>query len=401
MKSCITIDVSQDRSHIQGFINLNKPLGKPKLINHNKTGFANILTIFNSLKIQTDTTPLIIFEYTGIYHKPLEAFLRNNKIPYHIIAPLRAAKARKNELRAVKTDKRDCLSLAKLFYTGDIGIFKPESSEGQLLKSLNRAYENNLKRLQEVKVNFRETLSVIYPCFKITKKNLLGAFKSVYSLESFTFLKAFPHPELIYSEDDIKRALSSGIAMQHKHLIDSISKLLFKYVDSCVSGCSCDSQEVANLLFYIELMELLQYRLNDIIEKMTTLVEDLPLFKELISMSGIKHNLAARFIAEAGDLSRFKNYKALIAFCGTDPFIFQSGDKTGQHLAISKKGNKHLRTILHLMVRQLIKVDSEIRDYYRKKTQQGIAALVASIACCNKLLRKIFFKDKTGRVITR
>ena len=68
-----------------------------------------------------------------------------------------------------------------------------------------------------------------------------------------------------------------------------------------------------------------------------------PYFAPIVSIVGIGENLAARIIAELGDVSRFDNRAAIVAYAGLNPKIQQSGDIDGLHLKISKKGNKHLR----------------------------------------------------------
>ena len=85
--------------------------------------------------------------------------------------------------------------------------------------------------------------------------------------------------------------------------------------------------------------------------------------------------------------------------------IRQSGDKDGLHLKMSKKGNKRLRTILHLMVSSLIKTNREsnaIKNKYQKKTHQlnPLKPKVASMACANQLVRIIFYMHKTSSTYT-
>lgn len=50
-----------------------------------------------------------------------------------------------------------------------------------------------MKHLIKIKVNFRETLAVVYPNYK-------KLFSSIYSDDSLTFLKEFPHPSLYTSK---------------------------------------------------------------------------------------------------------------------------------------------------------------------------------------------------------
>ena len=163
---CITIDVSQGKSHIQGFIGYNNKnrkldnITQPKVIRHSKQGFNKIIELISIIKSKTNWVPLVIFEFTGVYHKTLEKFLQKNNIKYHIVAPLRAAKSRQNDIRSIKTDKRDCLSFAGMFYdikNDSLGKFDFESEFYESMKQLNRFYENIKLRQQELKVNFRNT----------------------------------------------------------------------------------------------------------------------------------------------------------------------------------------------------------------------------------------------------
>ena len=91
-----------------------------------------------------------------------------------------------------------------------LGKFDVESEEYESMKQLNRFYENIKLRQQELKVNFREHLAVIYPNYKITDSNPNGAFKQVYSNESLGFLKEFPHPELVINKTVEEIAIAVG-----------------------------------------------------------------------------------------------------------------------------------------------------------------------------------------------
>lgn len=407
---CITIDVSQGKSHIQGFIGYNnknrKPdnITQPKVMRHSKQGFNKIIELISIIKSKTNLVPIVIFEFTGVYHKTLEKFLQKNNIKYHIVAPLRAAKSRQNDIRSVKTDKRDCLSLARMFYDikkDSLGKFDSESESYESMKQLNRFYENIKLRQQELKVNFREYLAIIYPNYEITKSNLNGAFKIVYSKESLGFLKEFPHPELVVKKtvQEIEETIIKYLGKIHSKFSLSIASRLLDYCKDLVSGCSFDQPLVDNMQFYISQIELYENTLNDTLDKLITLAENTSLYHLLLTIPCVKENLASRFVAEIGDINRFNSYKAIISFVGNDPKIYQSGDDLGLHKKITKKGNKHLRTIFYLIAQQMTKaknIESSIKDFYKKKTQQGLPKLAALIACSNKLIRIIYYMNKTG-----
>ena len=397
--TCITIDVSQNKSHIQGFIGSNKPLSKARTMRHTKQGYQFILTLKNLIESKTNETPLIIFEFTGIYHKSLEKFLISQNLKYHIVAPLRAAKARNSEIREQKTDARDCLSLSKLFYTNNLGIFYSEDETYSNLRKLNRYYDTCMKHLIKIKVNFRETLAVIYPNYK-------KLFTSIYSDESLTFLKEFPHPFLYTSKSENK--IIETLKEKWNHLeswTSSKVKKLTPLVNEIVSGCTITEPDIIMLLSYITQIEYYLNQIKVTVIQMNDLANKLPIYNLVHSLPGIQDILTCKFIAELGDISRFTNYKQIVAYAGIDPMIRQSGDKDGLHLKMSKKGNKRLRTILHLMVSSLIKANREpnaIKTKYQKKTHQlnPLKPKVASMACANQLVRIIFYIHKTSSTYT-
>lgn len=393
--TCITIDVSQNKSHIQGFIGSNKPLSKARTMRHTKQGYQFILTLKDLIESKTNETPLIIFEFTGIYHKSLEKFLISQNLKYHIVAPLRAAKARNSEIREQKTDARDCLSLSKLFYTNNLGIFYSEDETYSNLRKLNRYYDTCMKHLIKIKVNFRETLAVIYPNYK-------KLFTSIYSDESLTFLKEFPHPFLYTSksEDEIIEILKEKWDHLESWTSSKVKKLT-PLVNEIVSGCTVTEPDIIMLLSYITQIEYYLNQIKTTVVQMNDLANKLPIYNLVHSLPGIQDILTCKFIAELGDISRFTNYKQIVAYAGVDPMIRQSGDKDGLHLKMSKKGNKRLRTILHLMVSSLIKANREpnaIKTKYQKKTHQlnPLKPKVASMACANQLVRIIFYMHKTS-----
>lgn len=60
-------------------------------------------------------------------------------------------------------------------------------------------------------------------------------------------------------------------------------------------------------------------------------------------MPGVGDPLAAEFFGSAGDIRRFKNSKALVAYAGIDSPPDESGDFSSTHRHITKKGSKVFR----------------------------------------------------------
>ena len=86
--------------------------------------------------------------------------------------------------------------------------------------------------------------------------------------------------------------------------------------------------------------------INELKNKMIETAKESPYFDIINSFYGIGEVLTTELLGELGDITRFDNHKQLIAFCGLDPTIIQSGKSINVHGTISKRGNKYARYIL-------------------------------------------------------
>lgn len=399
MNPCITIDVSKESSHVQGFLDFNIHQSKVKKIDHTLEGFSEIDYIRNQLIEKTQIEPLIIFEYTGVYHKALQAYLESKNYNYSPVPPLVAAKVRKSDLRDAKTDKRDCKTLAKVFYENKLKTFYKGTDLENRLRDINKVYSKYCDHYQMITVNLLESIDTIYPYFK----RLFSEFDCYNAL---SFFKEYPHPDLFKSHKKTTVVNNLITLTSHtKAYCDKFYDKVLSLVNSTVSGCSKDSFQVEELEDLVEQALFYKKRMTSCLKELSILISNSYhsiLFEQLKSIPGIGNNLASRFIAEVRNINRFKSLSALIAFVGTDPRIYASGKEDGEHLHITKLGNKRLRTILFQMVRGMIKKRiqmSKVKDfYYKKKTQPGMKPKVVLVACINKLLGIIYQMNKSGEL---
>ena len=142
---------------------------------------------------------------------------------------------------------------------------------------------------------------------------------------------------------------------------------------------------------------------DSILQELIWEAKEIPYFPCIVSIVGIGENLAARLIAELGDMNRFTNRRALAAYAGLNPKILQSGDVDGTHLRISKKGNRHLRCLLYLgaSCNYRLKKNDPIYLFNKKKRQQSQCPLrskAANIAAAHKLLIVIYALSRSGEL---
>lgn len=389
---CISLDVSKGSSFYQGFKGLDEPITKPKKIEHNLEGFKELLNLKEKIKKQYNEDCVVIFESTGIYHKPLQTYLDEHDFKYTIISPLLSAKVRKSDIRGTKTDAKDCASIAKVFYLKELRIYTKIDEIYADLKEKSRYYDFLVDEMKRWKIEFRRLLDIIYPGFDRVYDDLYGDFIQ-------TFLLEYSHPEMIRKRrlDTIAKFLEKHTCHKGAYCIRQ-AQIIKEYAENCASGCSSKSYLVNQFDTVIHNLNAQIKHLQIVLEEIIELAKTLPNYDSIASIPGIGENLAARILAEIGDISRFNNVSQLVAFSGVDPQIYQSGQVSGLHLRISKKGNKKLRCLLYLAVTCMIKTsrDTSIVDFYKKKKADGLASKSALVASMNKLIRIIYSLCKNG-----
>ncbi len=84
-------------------------------------------------------------------------------------------------------------------------------------------------------------------------------------------------------------------------------------------------------------------------EEMQRLAEQLPEYEIVMGMYGVGAVTGPQLIAEIGDVRRFTNKAALVAFAGVDAPPYQSGTFDSKSRHISKRGSPHLRRIAFMV----------------------------------------------------
>lgn len=400
--SIVTVDVSKGSCHYQPFIEKGKPFRKPKVLHDTVEGFANLTDCIQNLKEKTGAeTVAVVFEATGVYHRCLQKYLDDHEMPYYIITPLLSAKYRQTNLHGNKTDDLDCTHIANAYY-GDEKLLPYYRQEGRFekMRTLNRDYETELKHLKMRKVQFRSRLDIIYPrldkCFKGSG--------SLYDPVPLEILKKYPHPSLLikHRKETIVKAVEKKTDHKTKFITGIVDKM-YECALHCYSGVDPDEIEVLSFSKMIEELQSQRELCDTILRQLVSEAKKVTYFPCVMSIVGIGENLAARIIAELGDMSRFKNRRAIVAYAGLNPKIRQSGDVDGIHLAIEKKGNRHLRCLLYLgaSCNYRLKKNDQLYQFNQKKRQQSQSPLkskAANTATAHKLLVIIYALAKSGEL---
>mgnify|MGYP000435322731 FL=1 len=394
----VSIDVSKGKSDYQAFKEMNVKYTGSRSIKHTKEGFDEIVSLVREMEKKLETEVCVVYEATGVYHRVLKKVLEDNNIKQFIINPLLSAKTRKNDsLRSPKTDKLDPKSIAKTYYSHSLhNSHKPETIYHEL-RELSRYYEDILVHLRKDKVAFRAQLDVVFPGYDTLYDDLYGPV-------ALAVIEKYPHPEMLQKKkiNTVSKVIQSKTC-HRQAMSDTMADKAIEYSKTIYSGCDKDDIEVLILQRFIKKLKEDMAEAERTIGEMIKLAQELPDFSIIKSIPGIGDNLAARIIAELGDMTRFKKKNELVAFAGLDPRISESGQNDGDHMHITKKGNKRLRCLLYLAVTCSIRLkrdDNSIKDFYIKKKQQSnpMCSKAAKTACASKLVRIIYSMCKTGEL---
>lgn len=397
MEGCIiAFDVSKGNAHYQSFVSSNKHLHKPKKMRWNKNDFELLEKDISQLKEKSGNEKVsFVYESTGVYSLPLEKYLKDKGYDCYVISPLLSAKFRQTELHSNKTDPLDCKNIAMVYYNRELYLNSEEDRAYEQLRALNRHYEDQMEHIRKYKVTLRSYIDSIMPdydeCFPK---------KDVYTPVAMEILRKYPHPDKITKakESSMIKHLSKATGHDESFIRKHVARVK-AWASNTYSGVSEDDIRTS---FITELVNDLEAKINEAnntLKQLIDLAKKTPHFEQIVSIVGIGENLASRIIAELGDMKKYTSKNQIVSYAGLDPMIRQSGKYDGDHLSISKKGNKRLRCILYLAVVCNLRQakNDPIYNFYQKKRQQTIPlkSKAAKIACAHKLLVIIYGLCKT------
>jgi transposase len=183
--------------------------------------------------------------------------------------------------------------------------------------------------------------------------------KNIYVLRSLTRL----HEDIQIQKNGFRNRLE---ALEHsmydlKDAIKSINKLIGEL----------DSQ-----------LEVLSNKIKDAIESDDILKEK---YRYVSSIKGIGLMAFAVVVAETDGFALIENQRQLTSYAGYDIVENQSGKRSGR-TRISKKGNTHIRRILHLPAFNVVKYETTFKEFYQRVYDRSGIKMKAYVAVQRKLL---------------
>jgi transposase len=141
------------------------------------------------------------------------------------------------------------------------------------------------------------------------------------------------------------------------------------------------------------LLAILDQQVGELDAAVAQAAEENPSARLLMTQPGVGPNTALAYVLTIGDVSRFRRGKQVASYLGLIPQENSSGDR--QHTgAISKQGNRMLRSLLVEAAQIAVRFDPEMKKQYLHRCHQKPKG-VAKVAAARKLAVRLYWMLRT------
>ena len=366
-----------------------KKLGKAFKVDHQLDSLNFASKKLKEVENQYNCQVVLVMESTGHYSKiPFHFFSQENYV-VHMVNPIQSHSIKNISVRKVKNDKLDAERIALLYRLGEI---KPSNmaTEHDGLKFLTRQYLSLSDEITRFKNNISSLLEQMLPGYEHIFSDTTSP-SSLYILDHFSSSDKILHSNKEELINHLSKVAKRGKAWaEEKH-----TKLLNVAKSALQLSSTAKSAEFvlkANITIIRTLIEQ-QASIHSEIIALSEQNEDINLIRSIPALGPLS---AAIILSELRDPRAFSNPRKVVAFCGIDPSVNESGKFKGTQMKISKRGSKYLRRALYMAALASIKKKANgqypiptLADYYfeKIKTKPKKTGLVAVM---HKLVNYIF-----------
>ena len=326
---------------------------------NDRTGFDKLIRVLDSLGNRSEF--LIGMESTSHYWLALFSNLQNKGYTVHVLNPIQSNALRGMYIRQLKNDEHDCLIIADVIrfgrYTqGELPQFKLYE-----LRELCRARLFVVDMVSDLKRKVIALMDRVFPEYETVFSNMFGS-------TSMNLLSTYSTPEEILSADIEELTDIVSIPSRKRFGLPKAQEIKNTAMDSFgivfaeKSMSTLIKQHIKHIRFIENQICEIDDAISDLFSEFDTCITTIP---------GIGNILGATIISEIGDISRFDSAVKLAAFAGIDPTVKQSGEFTGTHNHMSKRGSPYLRRALWQASTVAVRNDPVLHKFFRKKRAQG------------------------------
>lgn len=159
--NCVGIDVSKGKSMIAVMRPFGEVVVSPFEVLHTDSELSELARLLKSLDGETR----VVMEATGNYHTPVAKILHDARLYVSVIHAKLIHGYGNNDLRRVKTDRKDAVKLANHGLNRWLTLprYFPEEDTRLLLKNCYRQYKQYSKVQTVLKNNLISLLDTVFP----------------------------------------------------------------------------------------------------------------------------------------------------------------------------------------------------------------------------------------------
>ena len=383
----VGIDVSKGRSTVAAMRPFGEVVISPFEVCHTDSELSELARRLKSLNGETR----VVMEATGNYHLPVAQALHDAGLYVSVVNAKLVHGYGNNELRRVKTDRKDAVKLANYDLDRWLSLprYIPEENTRLLLKNCYRQYQQGCKVQTMQKNNLVSLLDTTFP----NANRLFHSPARADGSEKWVdFVAEFWHCECIRerAEKVFMTKYQRWCKKQGYNFREEKARSIYNEACGCVGVIPKSSTTKLLVKQAVSQLKATSSALAALKQEMQTLAAQLPEYPVVMGMFGVGPTLGPQLMAEIGDVRRFHSKKALVAYAGIDAPPNDSGDVTGRHKAMSKIGASSLRRTLFLVMSAYLEnspPDEPVYQFMDKKRSEGKPYLVYMMASANKFLR--------------
>ena len=393
--TAVGIDVSKGKSTVAVRRPGGEVLYKPFNVNHTLPELDGLVKILHEIGGEIR----IVMEHTGMYWRPIAHVLKSAGFFVSIVNAMLIHDFSDNSIRKVKTDRADALKIASytLTFWSDLRDYSPEDENRQMLKTQSRLYERTQGTGVMLRNGLIALLDQVFPganhFFTSPARESNGHVKWV------DFIKRFWHKDCIaeLSFEAFIETYQRWCKREGYKFYLNNAKKIYSTAKNVIATYPKNKSTKLMITQAVHSLNAIYDSLHILRAEMLHLASFLPEFQLVMSMQGMGPITGPQFMAEIGDVRRFKHKRALVAFAGVDAPPYQSGTFDSKSRRMSKRGSPHLRRTLFQVCRIILQhadYENPIFRFMDKKRAEGKPYFVYMVAACGKLLRIYYARVK-------
>ena len=383
----IGIDVGSEKHYARAFSNRKIEYSKKAFEFENcKQGFINFNEWVNMMKTMANKKYVLAgMEPTGHYWINLANFIKKHDMVLSHVNPAHVKKSKElDDTNPSKNDKKDPKTIAGLLSDGRYVLpYIPENIYADI-RDLRYLADEVKEHLVRIENRYARWLSIYFPEYR-------RLYTDPKAVSGVMILMKAPLP------DDIVKLGIEGI---NKIWRDaklracglSRARKIYEAAENSIGRKESHIAARIEIKQILDDLKLYSGRLSELEAELDSLILQIPNIDKMLQIKGIGYRTAEGFIAEIGDISRFKNAKAVQKLSGLSIVADCSGKHQGK-CHISYRGRKKLRHVLYLAAVCVIGNNDyfhALYEYFLTRDRNPLKKMQALMAVACKLIR-IFY----------